>query len=101
MSEQTDHKRAYLKVFGVLTIGTILTMAAARTMHDTPHELNIVVALLIATVKASCVIAIFMHLKYDPRVLRVAVFFPLALFFVFILGNTPDTAVRSEERRVG
>ena len=96
MSEHTDHKGSYLKVFGVLTVGTILTMAAAQLMHDTPHELNIAVALLIATVKATCVMAIFMHLKYDVKVLRVAVFFPLALFFVFILGNAPDTAVGME-----
>lgn len=96
MSEHHDLKSSYLKVFGVLTVGTIVTMAAAQMMENTDHRLNIAVALAIATVKATCVMAIFMHLKFDPKVLRVGVFFPLALFFVFILGNTPDTAVGME-----
>lgn len=93
MSEHKDHKPAYFAVFGLLILGTIVTMAAARTMENTKPLVNIGFALLIASVKASCVMAIFMHLKYDAKVLRIAVFFPLALLLVFIAGNWPDTAV--------
>lgn len=93
MAEHRDMRKKYYIVFAVLIAGTILTVAAAVTMEETPVLLNISVALAIALVKATCVAMIFMHLKYDEKVLRIAVFFPLALLIVFILGNVPDTAV--------
>jgi cytochrome c oxidase subunit 4 len=87
-----DLKRWYLGIFGMLTLGTILTMVAAGINLGGPLA-NILVAVLIAAVKASFVMAIFMHLKFDEKVLRIAVFFPLALLGVFVLGNVPDTSV--------
>jgi caa(3)-type oxidase subunit IV len=92
MSEHRDMKRAYLAVFGVLTVGTILTMAAAGITFQNVL-INILVAVAIAAFKATCVMAIFMHLKYDDRVLRDGVFFPLALLVVFVLGNVADTSL--------
>ena len=92
MSEHHDMKGAYLGVFGILTLGSIITMAAAGINLGNALA-NISVAVAIAAFKATCVMAIFMHLKYDPRVLRIAVFFPLALLVIFVLGNVPDTAV--------
>src|SRR5512140_2813972 len=51
-----------LAVFAALVAFTVLTVAAAR------FELgswNLIVAMVIATVKASLVVLYFMHLRYD------------------------------------
>ena len=97
MAEHHDMRKTYYIVFAVLIAGTILTVVAAVMMEpekpDDPVLANMIVALLIATVKASCVAAIFMHLKFDEKILRIAVFFPLSLLLVFVLGNVPDTSV--------
>jgi cytochrome c oxidase subunit 4 len=44
---------------------------------------NIVVALLIATVKGTLVVLFFMHLKYSPKLTMVTVI--AAMFFMFLL----------------
>ncbi len=44
---------------------------------------NIVVALLIATVKGTLVVLFFMHLKYSPKLTMVTVV--VAIFFLFLL----------------
>ena len=92
MAEHHDMRKAYFTVFGVLTVGTALTMAAAKVNFGSTFA-NILVAVAIASVKALLVLAIFMHLKYDERALRIAVFFPLCLLVVFVLGNIPDTSI--------
>jgi caa(3)-type oxidase subunit IV len=100
MSQHHDLKGPYLAIFGVLTIGTIATMAVAQLMENSNPLINILIAVAIAAIKATCVLAIFMHIKYDEKVLRVAICFPLALLGVFILGNTPDTAIGMAQDRL-
>lgn len=82
----------YLIVFGVLVIGTILTVAVA--LQDLDHILfagaNTLVALLIAFVKMSAVVLWFMHVKYSSRLIWLTVlagFFWLALMFAFTMQD--------------
>lgn len=82
----------YLIVFGVLVIGTILTVLVALT--DLDHVLfpgaNTLVALLIAFVKMSCVVLWFMHVKYSPRLIWLTAlsgFFWLAIMFAFTMQD--------------
>ncbi len=59
----SKHVRVYIMVFVALAIGTVITVAAARV--DLGGHTNVIVALLIATVKATLVATIFMHLKWE------------------------------------
>jgi cytochrome c oxidase subunit 4 len=78
------HRRNYFMVFGVLMLGTIVTVFAA--FHDLTYfgmSLNAPIALFIATFKAVCVILIFMHVKDSNRLTKITVF--AAGFWLLIL----------------
>lgn len=71
-------------VFITLLILTVVTVAAAKV--DMGSVLNVTVALLIATTKATCVALWFMHLKFDSwinRIVFISGFFFVALLWVF------------------
>ncbi len=57
------HVKSYIGVFVTLAILTVVTVLVAQV--DLSHWGNISLALAIATVKASLVAAIFMHLKWE------------------------------------
>jgi cytochrome c oxidase subunit 4 len=81
MSEHIVPVRVYFAIFAALLVGTGLTVAAA--FFDFPWRLNTVVALSIATVKATLVVLYFMHVRYSIRLIWVIVV--SALFWVGIL----------------
>jgi cytochrome c oxidase subunit 4 len=58
-------RRVLVGVWGALMVLTILTVTAHGT--DFGGNLNLVVAMAIATVKATLVVLFFMHLLYDKR----------------------------------
>lgn len=92
----------YLMVFGILMVGTILTVGAA--VVDLDHIFpgaNTLVALLIATVKMTFVMLYFMHVKYSPKLIGLSIvgtFLFLAIMFAFTMqdyltrsiGNFPN-----------
>lgn len=85
MSSGHDHTiplKVYFNVLFALIILTILTVAAARV--DFGHW-NTVIALAIASVKATLVLSYFMHLKYDDKIywaiFGTSVFFLIVLYF--------------------
>lgn len=90
MSDHTDdiskHIRGYLIIGGTLIIGTVLTVLASYV--DLGHSWNIVLALVIATAKASLVALYFMHLISEKQmiytVLGFTAFFFLGLMFITI-----------------
>ncbi len=65
--------RILLGVFGALVVLTALTVAVS---YFDLGELNLIVALSIATVKASLVALWFMHLRYDSGIYS----------FIFLVG---------------
>jgi cytochrome c oxidase subunit 4 len=76
--------RGYLMVFGALLGLTLITVGVSYL--DLPEVETVVVALIIATTKASLVAMFFMHLKGE----RPMVTWPLALttfLFVALLGS--------------
>ena|SRR5205085_1335307 len=81
MSEHIVPVRIYVTIFLVLLLGTALTVMAA--FYDFPWKLNVVVALTIATVKATFVVLYFMHVRYSSRLVWVIV--AAALFWMGIL----------------
>jgi cytochrome c oxidase subunit IV len=72
--------KVYFSVLGALVLLTAVTVVASQI--DFGH-MNTVIALGIASVKASLVLAYFMHLKYDDRSYLVA--FGTAIFFLVLL----------------
>ena len=68
MSENSNHHvvspKIYAAILGALLLGTYLTVQAAKIDLG---RWNIVLALLIATIKMTLVILFFMHVKYGTR----------------------------------
>ncbi len=80
-------KRTYAMVLAALLVLTVITVIVAGIHFGSP-SVNVVVALVIATAKASLVALFFMHLLYDSRV-NAIIFLTgavmLAIFLIFIL----------------
>jgi len=86
----TDHilpKRVYYTIFGILMLGTYLTVQIA--FFDL-GRLNTVVALTIAVIKATLVVLFFMHVKYSTRLTWAVVLgsiFWLGIMFVLTISD--------------
>lgn len=92
--EHHDHRKLYYAVFGALMLGTLLTVVAAMDMfHGLGRVTNIVIALIIACVKASLVGYIFMHLREEDRVFYGIALFPIVLFLVMVFLLLPDVGL--------
>ena len=63
-------------------------------------SLNIVVAMLIATVKATLVCLYFMHLKYDNRVNQVVFVSAFVFLFIFVFCTISDVMFRPSVKAV-
>lgn len=89
MSEHILPKRMYLTVWGILMGLMVLTAVLSRVPMG--RELNTVIALIIAAIKASLVLLFFMHLKYEDYKISAAVFvagfFWLVIFFGLTLAD--------------
>lgn len=87
MSDHSDdiskHVRGYLIIGGVLIIGTVLTVLASYI--DLGHHWNIVLALVIATTKASLVALYFMHLISEKQLIYTVLGFT-TFFFTAMMG---------------
>jgi cytochrome c oxidase subunit 4 len=70
----------YVAIWAALMIGTALTVLAASVELGV---FNIVVALLIATIKGTLVVLFFMHLRYSTKLTMVTVI--AAVFWLFIM----------------
>ena len=81
MSEHIVPVRIYVMIVLALLVGTALTVMAAFV--DFPWQLNTIVALTIATIKATLVVLFFMHVRYSTRLVWVIV--AAALFWMGIL----------------
>jgi cytochrome c oxidase subunit IV len=88
MSDHVVPVKTYLLVFFALLVLTGLTTGVA--FIDLGAEVNTIVALTIAVVKALLVILFFMHVKYSgglTKMVIVAGFFFLALLIAFTLAD--------------
>ena len=81
MSEHIVPVRIYLMIFLALMAGTGLTVWAG--FRDFPGPLNVIIALTIASIKATLVVLYFMHLRYSSRL--VWIIFVSALFWMGLL----------------
>lgn len=86
--------KVYLNVFIALVILTILTVVAAKWDVMDFGALNIVIALIIASVKAGIVAMYFMHLKYEHPLTWAYAAFPIILLIVLMGGVFIDNPLR-------
>lgn len=78
----------YLIVFAALMVLLIVTVAVAFVVHA--GDLNLIIALVIATIKAALVVLFFMHVKYASRLTKIfvsAAFLWLAILFALIFAD--------------
>lgn len=81
MSEHIVPIKIYVAIFLALLVGTAITVWAG--LQDFPGQLNVIIALTIAVVKATLVVLYFMHVRYSSRLIWVV--FTSALFWLAIL----------------
>jgi cytochrome c oxidase subunit IV len=88
MSEHIVYPRVYIGIFLILLVGTVLTVLAA--FQDFPGPLNAVVALTIASIKATFVVLYFMHVRYSGRLIWLVIgsaLFWLAIMFAITFSD--------------
>ena len=80
MAEHVVPKKIYFAVWATLMTMTLVTTLVAFVDLG---RFNAVIALAIATFKASLVVLFFMHAKYTPRLMRVVI--TCGLFWLVLL----------------
>ncbi|MBI4510430.1 MAG: cytochrome C oxidase subunit IV family protein [Deltaproteobacteria bacterium] len=89
--------KAYLKTWLALVVLTAITVAVSYLSFGT---FNLVIALLIATIKATVVGAVFMHLFFDHK-FHSLIFASSIIFLGIFIGFTmSDTEARGRAERI-
>ncbi len=83
--------RVYVYVWSCLIILTGLTLAAAYLEFS---GLSILINIVIASLKASLVVWLFMHLKYESRLFKVMLLLAIATLTIVILITFLDVLFR-------
>jgi len=87
MSQHVVSPRIYFAVFTSLMLLTALTVWAA---FQDLGPFNLVVALGIATLKATLVVLYFMHVRYNPKLIWLVIGLAVAWFGVFLVVTLSD-----------
>ena len=83
--------KMYAKVLGMLFVLTAVTVWIAGFDFG---SMNLVVAMLVASVKATLVALFFMHLKYENPITWLYAVFPLFFLMVMLAGVFIDNPYR-------
>jgi cytochrome c oxidase subunit 4 len=83
--------RTYLAVYGALLSLTVVTVLVS---YAELGIMNVVVALLIASLKAALVALFFMHLRGESRLVWGFALAPIAFLILILLGTLVDTQLR-------
>ena len=91
MKSHDTGNRTYVLVWAALMVLTAVTVAASYVHLG---MMNVVVALLIASVKASLVALFFMHLRHESRLVLGFALTPILFLVLIIAGTLSDTLFR-------
>jgi cytochrome c oxidase subunit 4 len=83
----------YIFILGILMTLTLLTVGVSYIHLG---KLNLIVAIIIASIKATLVILFFMHLRYDNKFNALVVVISLLFIGVFFAYTLNDTEHRGE-----
>ena len=89
--ETTGARRIFFTVYIALVLLTVVTVVVS---YINLGLMNVVVALLIASVKASLVALFFMHLKSEDRLVWGFALVPIVFLALIIFGTLVDTMLR-------
>ena len=83
------HAINYVMIFYYLVVLTVITVVVAYwRFHN--ELVNVLVALLIASTKATFVARNFMHLKFEGKLIYLILFAPVTLCILLIIALVPD-----------
>jgi len=97
VSEHIVSPKIYFAIFGTLMVGTFLTVVAA---YKDLGQWNIVVALAIATFKATLVVLYFMHARYSPKRTQLVVVCAVFWLAIMLFLTLSDYSTRTHEARL-
>jgi cytochrome c oxidase subunit 4 len=98
VAEHSEHivsPKIYIAIFLALIVGTTLTVWAA---FQNFAQFNIVIALAIATMKATLVVLYFMHARYSPK--RTQLVIVCAIFWLAIMLALTLSDYRTRQTRL-
>jgi len=89
--EEHEHAQVpdslYVKIWGVLIVLTVLTVAVS---YLNMQNVKVLTAMMIATVKATLVILYFMHLRWEGRLFAILMVVVLATYAILIALTFSD-----------
>ena len=87
---ETIRRRPYVPVFAILFVVTGLELAITTPGYFPvlEHTFRIILLVTMSTIKASLVVAYYMHLRYEPRWLALIPLAGLALVAVLVAALT-------------
>lgn len=94
-THEEHHSPSYLVILLVLLFLTVVTVAVA---YVDMGNFNIIVAMLVASVKALLVATFFMHLKFEDTITRFFAIVPIILLAIMIGGVFIDNPFRVDPR---
>ena len=89
---EPHHHVNYYAIFGLLVVLTIITVAVAF-LHIEKEWIKVLLALTIASIKASFVAMFFMHLKFEGKLIYFILIVPLVFTVVLVCALIPDIVV--------
>lgn len=104
MAEHSEHSEhivsplVYMGIFFALIIGTSLTTWAAFQDFG---PFNIVIALAIATAKATLVVLFFMHARYSPKRTQLVIVCAIFWLAIMLALTLSDYQTRQPRIRMG
>ncbi len=93
------HTLPIQQIGGVLLILLFLTGLTVLTGRMDLHGYDLTVAMIIATVKASLVCAVFMHMLWDRPFLRLGLVIAVIMVGAFLAYTLIDTAEYQDQMR--
>jgi cytochrome c oxidase subunit 4 len=94
-SRHADSPAIYAKILATLLALTVITVLAAGVNFGSG---NVVIALVIASIKGSLVALFFMHLRHEKPMSAVIFVSGLAMLAVFLIFSTIDSGARRENQ---
>lgn len=91
--------KIYLGVFAALVVLTVVTVQASYL--ETGPAMHLIVAMVIASIKAGLVAMFFMHLKYENKITWLYAAFPLILLAILMGGLFIDNPYRVKTVPIG
>jgi cytochrome c oxidase subunit 4 len=98
VSEHIVSPKVYAVIFGSLMLGTYITVKAAFVDLG---RWNIIIALGIATIKATLVVLYFMHARYSPKRTQLVIVCSVFWLAIMLALTLTDYKTRSHETQPG